>query len=461
MLSPRCINDRLTKVTEAIQADTSGSVASHDVNKLLNLPSELVDAILERLEPFELAHVSATCHFLRKHAISDVHWQRLVQENVPNARVATPNPMSSFRDLYAAHHQLWFLPKYKLWFCDSERMGRLIIARFEPHGARIEAYQLVVHCEEKSYFRWEADNSVVIHQFKATIGLHTARPILSFPPDSRQDALAPRRLLGANHFFDEIPVELEDRVDGIHNSLSLARRLDDKTTQEALAAEYPYHNIWPPATIPARDYIQGYSFDLPLEGRPTCRAQVSDQTFRLRRWMEMAGAIGIQMGQDISSYSTLDPKLYTPTKTRPWRGLWAGDYSGHGFEFLLFHQPDEPDISDEELNLIRADGETDEDWEQRRLEARIFRGRLEAIKLTGDPNVPRGEHTFAADDLGPDGFVGYVHDEPLMGSDPKGTRVVRSKGHVALTGFVEGQSNVLLLLSLHSLISQINLSRAN
>lgn len=144
------------------------------------------------------------------------------------------------------------------------------------------------------------------------------------------------------------------------------------------------------------------------------------------------------MGEDISSYSTLDPKLYTPTETKPWRGIWAGDFSGHGFEFLLIHQPDEPPATDSELDLVRLDDETDEAWEKRRLEARVFRGRLEAIKLTGDPNVPRGEYTFVADDLGPGGYVGLVHDAPLMGDDPKGTRVVRSKGHVALTGFVEG-----------------------
>jgi hypothetical protein len=155
--------------------------------------------------------------------------------------------------------------------------------------------------------------------------------------------------------------------------------------------------------------------------------------------MEMSGAIGIHMGEDISSYSTLDPKLYTPTETRPYRGIWAGDYSGHGFEFLLIHQPDEPPATDAELGLFRDEDESDEAWKERCLEARVFRGRLEAIKLTGDPNVPRGEYTFVADDLGPEGFVRRVHDPPLIGADPRGTRVVRSKGHVALTGFVEGR----------------------
>lgn len=60
---------------------------------------------------------------------------------------------------------------------------------------------------------------------------------------------------------------------------------------------------------------------------------------------------------------------------------------------------------------------------------------LEAIKLTGDPNVPRGEYTFVADDLGPKGFVGVAADEPFVGA-----RVVHSQGHIAGTGFVRGES---------------------
>ncbi|KAK0385118.1 hypothetical protein NLU13_7596 [Sarocladium strictum] len=422
---------------------------------LCKLPPELIDAVLEILEPLELVPVSATCRLLRKHAISDVHWQRHVQDNVPVVTVTSPSPMKSFHELYALHHQLWFLPKYKIWFCDLERTGRLIIARFNPAKASIEAYQLVVACTSKTYQQWAADPPVVIHKFEATTGLHKARPILFFAPGCGHNASNYKRSAKANPFFNEIPIPLDDRSEGIHNCLSRARALDDETVQGSLQTQFPYHNIWPPPTIPARDYIQSYSFDLPSESRPTCRAEASDQTFRIRRWMEMSGAIGIHMGEDISSYSTLDPKLYTPTETKPWRGIWAGDYSGHGFEFLLIHQPDDPPSTDAELGLVKLEDETDDEWEKRRLETRVFRGRLEAIKLTGDPNVPRGEYTFVADDLGPDGYVGLVHDAPLMGGDPRGTRVVRSKGHVALTGFVEDMfiESQLMLIS-HDRLAQ-------
>jgi hypothetical protein len=145
------------------------------------------------------------------------------------------------------------------------------------------------------------------------------------------------------------------------------------------------------------------------------------------------GGVGVHLGEEVSTYSTLDPALYTPTPTKPWRGIWVGDYSGHGCEFLLVNQPDDEPATDEELGLFHGEDETSESWEQRRAEARLYRGRLEGIKLTGDPNVPRGEYTFVAEDLGPDGFVSVASDSQFAGA-----RVVRSKGHIAATGFLRG-----------------------
>ena len=79
--------------------------------------------------------------------------------------------------------------------------------------------------------------------------------------------------------------------------------------------------------------------------------------------------------------------------------------------------------------------ETEEAWESRRAEGRTYQGRLEAIKLTGDPNVPRGEHTFIADDLGPNGIVDGPPPDPRF----QGIRTVHSRGHVANTGFIQGK----------------------
>ena len=52
---------------------------------------------------------------------------------------------------------------------------------------------------------------------------------------------------------------------------------------------------------------------------------------------------------------------------KPYQGLWIGEYSAHGDELLLFLQRS-PTM-------------------------------LEVIKISGDPNVPRGEYSFAFQDI--------------------------------------------------------------
>ncbi|KJK78391.1 hypothetical protein H634G_06564 [Metarhizium anisopliae BRIP 53293] len=279
-----------------------------------------------------------------------------------------------------------------------------------------------------------------------------------------------------NHYRQRILRKMSGQITtasgGEHHDTTFA---DPEKADEKLAADYPYDHVWPPPTIPARHHVSGARsgqavVDLSQDDRPRSRGEVSDQTFRIRQWMQMpgtppppsliggqagsltgmvqvlngltdadnvmlaAGAMGVHIGEEVITYSTLDPVLYTPTSTKPWRGIWVGDYSGHGCEFLLINQPDDPHVTDAELGLVRDADETDEAWEKRRREAHMYRGRLEAIKLTGDPNVPRGEYTFVSDDLGPGGYVGVATDPPFAGA-----RVVKSKGHVAATGFIQGK----------------------
>jgi hypothetical protein len=145
------------------------------------------------------------------------------------------------------------------------------------------------------------------------------------------------------------------------------------------------------------------------------------------------------VGEEIATYATLGPALYTPTPTKPFRGIWVGDYGGHGCEFLWINQPDDDDdlldtTTSLDDNIPRPENESDEDYAARKRDAAIYRGSLKAVKLTGDPNVPRGEVTFVADDLGDGGFVRVAREEPF-----EGVRVVRSRGHVAHNGFVNGE----------------------
>lgn len=144
-------------------------------------------------------------------------------------------------------------------------------------------------------------------------------------------------------------------------------------------------------------------------------------------------SIRMQIGQELATYATLDPKLYTPTKEKPFRGIWVGDYSGHGCEFLLVTQPDDETPFDAESIQPREEESPDE-FEKRKHDETVYRGPLEAVKLTGDPNVPRGEVTFRVADLGERGLINICQYEPF-----EGVRIVKSQGHVGSTGFVNGE----------------------
>ncbi|KAH7140102.1 hypothetical protein B0J13DRAFT_61313 [Dactylonectria estremocensis] len=461
----------LIAASTASQPSTTGC-------RLLTLPPELIDTIICHLPPFDVASLSMACQTLREHALSDVIWHPLVQENVPGLALTSPAPCASYHELYAAHHLVWFLPRYKIWFSDRELMGKLIIVRYDPRRGCIEGYQLLAGKNRTTYQHWPAHHHVFIHGFEPRVALHLDKPVIQFriKPPGHDGGFSKRP--GANRFADEIPMELDDRFGAMFSNFLLARPLDPDVADVKLTSDYPYGNIWPPPALPARQHISG-GFEgrdrirLEASDRPQCRSQISDQTFRIRHWLEMAGSprapgivlappgsfdsigvgnvlrgmqfenslaggsgltggmTGIHLGEEVISYSTVNPALYTPTALKPWRGIWVGDYSGHGCEFLLIHQPDDPPATDDELGLERTNSETDQEWEARRTDARIYRGRLEAIKLTGDPNVPRGEHTFIVDDLGPGGHVGDATDPPFAG-----VRMVRSQGHVAETDFI-------------------------
>ncbi|KAL7796811.1 hypothetical protein V8C37DRAFT_371529 [Trichoderma ceciliae] len=457
---------------------------SSNTPPLLAIPPELVDTILSHLSAYDLASVSATCQALRRHALSDLLWQPLVQQNVPGVQVASSGPCTSYRELYAAHDRLWFLPKYKIWFCDRDLTGKLILVRYDPRRGCIEGYQLVAVSNQSTFEHWSADHDVIIHGFEPAVKLHLDKPILQFRVRDRQEDGGFSKRPGANRFADEMPMALDERLGGMFSNFLLTRPLDPEETDQRVDLGYPYGNMWPSPVVPANHYVSGAQSGrgvttLSPQDRPRRRSQVSDQAFRIRQWMELAGtpsplrftargglagalqalveeimeeeaagagagSLGVHIGEELITYSTLDPALYTPTPEKPWRGIWVGDYSAHGCEFLLIHQPDDPPATDAELGIFRDEHDSDQVWKQKRLDARVYRGRLEGIKLTGDPNIPRGEYTFVANDLGPDGFVGTATDAQFCGA-----RIVKSEGHIAATGFLRDKfiESQLILIS--------------
>lgn len=414
---------------------------------------------------------------------------------------------------------------------------------------------------------WEKDREVIIHSFNPRISLALDQPVLKLDVDSPRTSDHPdnnpsdRAYAPSSQYSKEVLMEMFAEA-GLYSSFMLCRTLPK-------AAIGPQTSIWPPMRFPAEtrvrnDSLDGYSSS---GHRPTRLDEVSTHAFRLRKWVEYTGrrsspslmsftspnglsaalgfnggppyfaagfastereGISIKMPEDITTFATLPSSAWTATPAKPWQGLWCGDYSGHGCEFLAILQPDKENERPlpEGLGWLslwlrggrRESGRRDsassgssytsaqeeilshglhgprEDWH--RAETRgesstsaavqaeraalaqqaedaqelaqivnaqevlggftetpyegtatgaddgvgvtdykdVPTGRIEAIKLTGDPNIPRGEYTFIAPDIGHGGFV-RVCDEQIF----NGARVVRSAGHIAGRGFHEGK----------------------
>lgn len=417
---------------------------------VLQLPPELIDAILSYLSPIELAVITQVCRKFHQHADSDVHWQRHVQTNIPGNTITSPYPCDSFRELYICHDPYWFIPRNKLWFSDRGLPGQMIVIQYDQRRGVIEGYQILAISNKEDNEAWLADSDVFIHHFDPKVRLHRDKPVIKFSPLGRvhlvRSESGPSTFAPKHQFFSEKQMHMHQGSDPRLSNIILAKELTEDMLRDVMVKEWPYGFVWPPPTIPSSRRVHGQASGImPIQNyrpsrsspsiwKPSARSEISEQCFRLRQWMEMGPpTLGVHLGEELVTYSTLDPALYTPTKERPWRGIWVGDYSGHGCEFLLLNQPD---VEETNTPLEREEGETDAQYEERFLVERVYKGRLEAIKLTGDPNVPRGEYTFIAKDLGEAGFVDIAQDYPFQGA-----RVVQSTGHIAHTGFYNGEFN--------------------
>lgn len=182
--------------------------------------------------------------------------------------------------------------------------------------------------------------------------------------------------------------------------------------------QVPSMALWPPRIIPALERGRNES-QQSFSGqshRPKSPEEAAQNLLRLRRWMRF-GSISDMRGlsirledYEIETFAALSSTLYTPNEEHPFRGLWVGDYSTHGAEIVLFHQP-QPN-------------------------------RLEGIKITGDRNVPRGELTFTVPDLS--NVARFATEEEWPGA-----KVVPAHGQIAHSDFRERKSFLSLPRAMH------------
>ncbi|KAF2000187.1 F-box domain-containing protein [Amniculicola lignicola CBS 123094] len=455
----------------------------HGTPPLLTLPSELIHHVLSYLPLSDLISIGTVNRALHDHSLQDTLWRPLVQANVHGVNLTHPHN-STWREVFKTHHPYWFIPKNKIWFADNTHTGKLLIARYNPSTNAIEGFALGAERRQPTFTTWDWNPEAIIHTFSPRIQLDLNAPII------RLDANAYARAVGEspNRLQKELPMDLYNEpahaTAGLYSRLMLTR----PWPQHIIGKNTP---VWPPLRLPStvRTRNDSASQFRGLDHRPSKIQELSNKTFRIRKWMEFssrASGISMRVGEDITTWATLPEECYTPTAQKPWQGIWCGDYAGHGCEFLAVIQPDNPEPLPERAEwVMRARERTgsvssSESWSTAPMEATsddesssgmsmssisqdaeledsvesengsTYRGRIEAIKLTGDPNIPRGEYTFIAPDIGPNGLVRVATEDMF-----KGARIVKSVGHIAARGFREDDfmASQLILIS-HDRLAQ-------
>ncbi|CAG8923507.1 unnamed protein product [Penicillium salamii] len=386
---------------------------------LAKLPSEIIHVIISHLSAPDLACVGATCRALAEHASNDLLWANLINARLPH-RIENPGIFKTFRRLFLAYYPCWFIPEHKIWFADNEPTGSLILTRYDNRRGVIEGYEIVAERGSSQFHFWKAEPTVLVQAFDPKVRLSLDEPALFLKDPDPSSKSAPIQHLSRTNDW-KLPLAHE--ANRIYKPLLLCSAISDQ--QESITDPGQY---WPPPTVPSRAHTSrsGEDSQQQLVGK---LSDMSEEFFRLDRLQNYRTLFADGNGKYIQTYSALDPESYTPTKEKPYQGLWVGDYSTHGCEFILVLQTREQgDIQREgwDIETNNHDGTIEADTS----ETIGHQGQLQGIKLTGDMNVPRGQYSWVSEDIGPAGLVGVAVDEPFTGA-----RMVRCKGHVAGIGF--------------------------
>ncbi|KAF3909487.1 hypothetical protein AA313_de0203424 [Arthrobotrys entomopaga] len=373
--------------------------------KLLSLPSEILHQILLLLPEISLYSASLTCKRIQALSLADPLWENIL--NSPD--LPSPHPYLSYRALHHALSPHLYL-KRKIFIGDRQFFGSFFISKYSPVSGTLEAFSLAVSPPNNDLIEaWSYNPTVLIYPFSPRINLRD-EPEFKIAANSKasEDGEIPvsRRGILATYFRADAILERDVYAQmavwppRIIPSASRVRNESSNGFRSGQGAR----QRGPFMRLPSGVSINGTSVSIGGFGNDVVGAQVdrsafmmakagekkegekwrvdrkersgypSDKAFRLRRWAVLGDPSGdiegrFRMGERVETFAELDEELWTPTEEYPYRGIWIGNSTTP--EFLLFHQP-------------VTSGP---------------RKRLEVIKLTGDPNVPRGEYYWIIDDL--------------------------------------------------------------
>lgn len=488
-------------------------------SSLESLPAEIINHILAFLPPASLASLSRTCGLLRSHAHNDLLWMSFIWNTVSGSGGhGSTLPVKSWRDLYIAHHPYWFLVQNKIWFADVHNNGLLILARYNSRNGCIEAFRLLAEHGPHTFETWAHNPEVIIHTFNPRVRLWLDDPVIKLglnqgnhhnenrlqtevamqtgtthgicsmislcrpiPKALQATAMAlwPPAIIPAKErvrnesatkfrTMEHRPQTLDlmsDRTfrirkwlefSNLMQPLNAVRMGEEVMTFSTLleqsympTREKPWQGIW------VGDYAgHGCEFLLVLQRDITSPMALSrrSSTGALPRGMAMAitdADTGLQDSDRVRQLAeatesqrivpldhveeTAGPSTWQPKES------FANRYDKEA-QGAKSARNDNPAAPDAQASYTEAPS-----------------GRLEAIKLTGDVNVPRGEYTWIAEDIGPNGLIRVANEQMFVGA-----RTVRSWGHVAERGYRDDRfiSSQLIMISHDSLAQYWEVGRA-
>lgn len=297
--------------------------------------------VLSFLSCFDLARLSGTSTRMHEICATPSLW-------APFVRLFRLPPSYPQRLLVATlHEHIWLRPR--LWWSDRSSSGHLVASTFDPTSNTIALRSILTPHIHSNISYWSRDPSVRI--FTPTIKVCRWRePVITLGPDVHPDPHT-----GQIHEYSQ--------------GGTLTTRIF-RVSPLPPAAPPGSAGVWPPRCVPS-DVDRCRCGGLRGEpSQPSSLLEASTDLFQLRREFLFGMA---PLRGELETFSAIPEAWYTPTASRPYRGIFVGEVVNCGYQTVMFLQPTDT--------------------------------RIEAVKLTGGPNatggpdIPRGEFLFVVGDL--------------------------------------------------------------